>query len=124
MADEKVFMHEGGLQVTSARFITPDKTYALSGITSIGRERIDPSTKPALITCLIGLVVAFVADGAAKIVGVLVLALGVWMFTRLKATHIVVVTSSSSETKAYYSKDEGLVTKAVAALNDAVIHRG
>jgi hypothetical protein len=124
MPDEKVFFQEAGLQVTSARFITPEKTFALSGVTSIGQGRIDPSYKGPLIVGVIGLLVLLAADGAAKIVGLGVLALAVWMFTQLKPTLTVRVTSSSSESNAFSSKDSALVGRVVAALNDAIVHRG
>lgn len=124
MPDEKVFLQEGGLQVTSARLITPDKTFALSGVTSIGRGVIPPSYTGSLLTGGIGLVVALAADGVARLVGLATLALAVWMYTHLKPTHVVRVTSASTETTAYSSTDGDLVGRVVIALNDAIVHRG
>ena len=124
MPEEKVFLEEAGIKVTSARFITPEKTFALSGVTSIGQGRIDPSYKGPLIAGAIGLLVLLAADGAAKIIGLAVLALAVWMFTQLKPTHTILVNTASSEATAWSSKDGATVGRVVAALNDAIIHRG
>ncbi len=33
--EEKIFLNEGGVIVTSARFVVPSQTYAMSGVTSV-----------------------------------------------------------------------------------------
>lgn len=45
MPDEKMFMQEGGVTVTSTRFITPAKTHAMAGITAVSAQekKIDVS---------------------------------------------------------------------------------
>lgn len=124
MPDEKTFFQESGYQVTSARFITPGKTYALSGVTSVHQGRIDASIKPPLIVGGIGLLVLLFANGGAKVLGLAMIALAIWIFTRLKATHTVMITSASGESAAVSSQDGPMVGRVVTAINDAIVHRG
>ena len=124
MPEETTFFQQGGYQVTSARFITPGKTYALSGVTSVHQGRIDASLKPPLVVGAIGVLVLLLASGSGKVLGVLLVGLAIWMFTRLRATHTVVITSASGESEALSSQDGEMVGQVVAAINDAIVHRG
>ncbi|PKP15352.1 MAG: QacE, partial [Bacteroidetes bacterium HGW-Bacteroidetes-22] len=45
MAEEKIFLEEGGIKVTNARFITHGKTHSMGGITSVSSYKIEPSKK-------------------------------------------------------------------------------
>lgn len=122
--DEKVFFDEGNVRVTNARFIVDNHTYAMNGVTSVKTHLTDPDRKGPLGLILAGLVLFFVLDGVAKIVGLAVGGLGVWLLMQQKSTHAVVLNSASGEAQALTSQDEPYIGRVVAALNDALIHRG
>lgn len=66
----------------------------------------------------------FVADGATKIVGLLVAGAGAWLFSQQKSTHSVYLSSASAEVQALSDTDEGFINSVVHALNEALVHRG
>lgn len=51
-------------------------------------------------------------------------AVALWMLNKTKITGTVVLSTSGGEVKALTSEDTGFIQRIVAALNDAIIHRG
>ena len=124
--EEKVFLQEGNIIVTSARFIVPSQTYAMSGITSVKLAEKTPSKAVPLILIFIGLLV-FIGNGLKGegiIAGLISAVPGVIWLMKLKSSHIVALTVSSGEVKALESKDRAFIVNVVNALNEAIIHRG
>ena len=121
--EEKTFLSEGGISVTNARFIAPGQTYAMSGVTAVESFRQDPSRKAPIILAIIG-VLALAGGGTVTVVGLLLIAGAVAMWFLQKPEFQVLLSTASGKGKAFGSSDEAFISKVVAALNDAIVHRG
>jgi hypothetical protein len=123
MAEEKIFLDEGGVSVSNSRMMYDGQTYAMSGVTSVKSFEKKPSRIGPLVLIVIGL--ASLAGGKnAIIVALLLLAGGIFWWIKQKAEYSVLLTSASGETKAYASSDKGFVNKIIDAINNAIVHRG
>ena len=120
--NEKVYFQEGGVTVTKARFIVPDQTYAMSGITSV-KAAIDQPLKGPAILGGVGVLMMFSGDVVAIIFGFLLIAGAILWFIKRKK-HIVVLSTASGEAKAISSDNSSFIGKIIAALNEAIIDRG
>jgi len=113
--------------VTNARFIVGAQTFAMRGITSVqGIETPASYGWPALLS-LLGLLMALgLFSGAIGlgVFGVLILAAGIWLFTRQKPTFAVVLRTAGGEVTAYQSKNRDHIAEIIRALNDAIISHG
>ena len=58
------------------------------------------------------------------IFGLLILAGGFWIFTRLKPTFAVVLRTAGGEVTAYQSKNSDHIAEIIDALNQAIISHG
>lgn len=123
MAEEKVFLNEGGVSVSNSRMTYQGQMYAMSGVTSVKTYEAVPSKKGPIILIIIGL---FMMAGGKNtiVVSLLLLAGGIAWWVMAKSIYSVLLTTASGEAKAYSSKDKDFVSKIVGALNDAIIHRG
>jgi len=160
---EQFFLQESGVTVSQVRFVTPTQTFAMQGITSVGRNASRPSKKGAVGTMLLGAVMALIglilmvggelSGIIAVIIGVVMVALGLRQYLRLKPDHQVVlnasttagtsrtagggmvgsgfavggaVTGSTSQNFviALSSKDGEFINRVVEALNEALVARG
>lgn len=76
------------------------------------------------VALLLGL--ASISDGGwvMALIGAGLIALGIYWLGNLKDEYVIFLKSGSSETKALSSTDQAYIRKIVAALNDAIIHRG
>lgn len=120
-AQEKTFFEQGNVKVTNARFIVPSQTYAMSGITSVKFFTEKPSLLWPIVAFLIALL-ALAGNGNIWSVGV-PLAIGILLLLR-KATHHVVLSSASGETRALASKDKEFISNVISGLNEAIVSRG
>ena len=124
--EEKVFLSEGKVKVTNARFMVPSQTFAMSGITSIKTSKEHPSRTSPIIVIAIG-IGSLAGVKFFPLLALVALALiavgGVWLYLTKTIFHIV-LTSASGETKALSSKDRKWISKVIAALNDSIVHRG
>lgn len=121
---ETVFFDENNVKVTNARFIANNQTYAMSGVTSVRSTMAPAEVKGYLIGIGIGLIMLFALEGAAKLFGVVVAGVAIWLMISAKSTHWVTLVTSAAESRALESKDELFINRVVEALNDAIIHRG
>jgi len=119
--EEKTFLNEGGVTVTSARFIVPAQTYAMSGVTSVKAYREDPSRGGPILLVVIGIVAAL---AGAIFWGALFVVIGVVWGILQKSTHYVVLSSASGEAKALKSENGEFIGRVIGALNDVIVHRG
>ena len=121
---EKIFLSssiEGqSVQVTNARFIVGNQTYAMSGVTSVKAGSQPKKIGGPVILVLLGILL--MAAGSI-LVGVLILALGVFISTLAKATYTVVLSSSSGELTALSGHTEDDIASVVRALNQSIIYR-
>lgn len=119
MAEEKVFLDERGIKVTNARFVTLGKTHSMSGVTAVGSYINKPNRKPPVILAIVGIiVVCFHWFGALLIAGA-----AAWLFLQ-KNSYSVVLSSASGNQDALTDGDADFIQRTVAALNDAIVHRG
>jgi len=121
---EQIFFDQRDVKVTNARFIVHSHTYAMSGVTSVKTAIQPPNRSTAFWVIGIGILIALVADGAAKLLGVAMAAGGIWMLMQLKDLHLVFLSSASGEVQALSDPDEGFIRSVVNALNDSLVHRG
>lgn len=120
-AQETTFFEQGNVKVTNARFIVPSQTYAMSGITSVKFF----TEKPGLLWPIVAFVIALLAlvgNGNIWSVGI-PLIIGIVLVLR-KATHHVVLSSASGETRALASKDKDFISNVINGLNQAIVSRG
>ena len=120
--NEKVYLEEGGVTVTKARFIVPAQTHAMSGITSV-KAAVDQPLKGPAILGGIGVLMMFAGEVGAVILGLLLIAGAILWFIKGKK-HIVVLSSASGEAKAISSNNSDFIVRIIAALNEAIIDRG
>ncbi len=121
--DERIFLEEGGVKVTSARFIVPAQTYAMSGITSV-KSKVEPAKRGGpIIVGIVGLCSLFTGVGGIVIGAILIVAAVLWWKAQ-KGEYHVLLHSSSGEAKALSSKDESFIGRVVVALNDSIVARG
>lgn len=120
-AQERMFFEQGNVKVTNARFIVPSQTYAMSGITSVKFFTEKPGLLWPIVAFLIALL-ALAGNGNIWSVGV-PLVIGILLLLR-KATHHVVLSSASGETRALASKDKEFISNVINGLNEAIVSRG
>lgn len=124
--EETVFLNEGGVKVTNARFIVPKQTFAMSAITSIRTSKQKQARSGPMF---------MIAAGIASLAGikfflffifialVLIAAGSIWLHKKRTIFHIVLMTSSGEE-KALASQDGKWIKKVIDALNDSIVFRG
>lgn len=126
MIEEKIFMQQGGVTVTSTRFITPIKTHAMAGITAVSaqKKKIDASWAVSLI--IAGLIFAISDWKGSSNLGMVLLVAGlVWLaILFFNKTYVVRIESASSHSDALESRNKAFILNVVAALNEAIVHRG
>ena len=119
------------VQVTQARFVVGEQTFAMAGITSVRHKVVKRSKVGALLG--LGLGLAFLILGtqtpitgqAVSVLGVILLIIGtIALGYALQEQHTVALTTASGETTSIVSKDRGSITSIVSALNEAIIARG
>jgi hypothetical protein len=121
---EETLLEAGGVTVSTARFIVPGQTYAMSGVTSVKSLIDKPSKKGPIILIIIGLLMLFAGSAGPVILGLVIAGLGVAWLISQKPTYIVVLSSASGETKALTSKDGAFVATVIEAVNRAIVARG
>lgn len=125
---ERIFLDEGGVKVTQARFMVPGQTYAMSGVTSVAAHKENPSKRWPILLIVLGGLAAMIGLGQTEIVtiivGIVVLAVGILWLRALRPTYHVLLRSASGEARALSSKDREWVERVVKALNDAIVVRG
>lgn len=126
MPDEKMFMQEGGVTVTSTRFITPAKTHAMAGITAVSAQekKIDASWSITLM--IVGAILTFSNWGGSSTFGIILLLVGLLWLAILffNKTYVVRAESASGHSDALESKNKDFILSVVAALGEAIVYRG
>ena len=116
---EQVFLREGDLMVTKARFVTPGQTFAMSGITAVRTGVASPNRTGPWILIGVGVCLLCVYGlGIFAIIGGII-----WM-VKQKPEYVVYLASASGESDAYSSKDQDFVRRDADALNEAIVARG
>ncbi|MNG64365.1 hypothetical protein D3C79_226050 [compost metagenome] len=111
--------------VTNARFIVGSNTYAMSGITSVKKNKIPANRTPGLVMIVIGAIVLYAVQSVGwKAFGGFLLLSGFGAFIMEKPKYVVTICSSSTETKALENSDESYIDAVISALNTSIIKRG
>lgn len=132
MADEHVFLNDGGLYVSNTRIVLTGTTYATANITSVAK-RFTPASKGCAVTLVVfgilgcfGVLANF--DGfeslVALVLGALIVAAGVAWLKSLKPTYHIVLASASGEVQGLSSKDGDLIDQVIGAITSAITYRG
>jgi hypothetical protein len=119
--DEQLFFDQGGIKVSNARFIVHGQTYAMNGVTSVKQGVNPPSRGGPLLIGLIGLFFLIIGK---YVIGVIAAVLAIFWWTQQKSEWLVVLSSSSGETKALRSHDQTFISSVIDALNNSIVHRG
>ena len=119
--EEQTFLNEQNIRVTSARFMLPQQTYAISGITSVKNSKESPN----YLLPFIFIVVAIIClTNEAGIAALIFAALAIALFIGLKPKFHVALFTSGGEIKAYTSTDGAHIARVVEAINNAIVARG
>ncbi|MBN8806778.1 MAG: hypothetical protein J0I47_00855 [Sphingomonas sp.] len=121
---EDIFYETPDVKVTNARFIVANQTYAMNGVTSVKNITIPPNRTGAIIAIVVGLLLLVSGSAGVKVLGIAIIALGIFLIVNAKAEHVVVLHSASGETQALRSTDEQHIRDVIGALNDSLVHRG
>lgn len=119
--DEKTFFEHEDVKVTNSRFISGTQTFAMSNVTSVKALTERPSRVFGVITVMFGLLMALYGQIA---VGVLIAAAaGAFLYFQ-KTTYHIMLNTSGGETSALKTHQLDYITQVVAAINNAIVHRG
>lgn len=118
--DEKTFFEYEDVRVTSARFISGSHTYAMSNITSVKAFEAKPKRIGGIIVLIIGLAIAI----NTPVVGLIIAAIAAYYLYQQKTMYHVMLATAGGETSALKTHQREYLDKVVAALNQAIIHRG
>jgi hypothetical protein len=135
---EPAFLNEGGVAVTKTRFMVHAQTYALANITSVSAARIPAKRGGAQFWVFLGVVVSALALFALckasretwlvclcwLIGGLTIAGVAFSILKNLQDSYVVVLNTAGNETKALTSRDQGFISRVVAALNTAIVARG
>lgn len=134
MADEKIFLNEASVFVSNSRVVIAGTTYSLANLTSVRKGKTPPNRGCALVLITLGSFTVLVSLGVlledvgngtlTLVIGGVAGGLGLLWFRSVKPTFHVVTASSSGETQALSSMDEGLIDRVVHAISEAVVYRG
>lgn len=123
---ERTFFSEGDTLVTNARLVSNGHTYAIAGVTSV-KAVVEPAKSTGVGWAILGALVLLIALlngwGVGIILGALALVLGILVARSQKPTHHLVLHSSSGEVRAISSQDGAVVSRILAAVNNAIISR-
>lgn len=118
--EEKTFFEYEGVKVTNARFVVDHQTFAMSNITSVSTAQEHPSRVWPILFIIAGLVLCL----TVPVLGVFLICIGaLWMWQQKSKYHVMLKTSGG-EAKALTSHQKDYISKVVAALNNAIVHRG
>jgi len=121
---EQTFFNQNGISVTNARVVIGGQTYAMSGITSVRSIEERPSRKGPIILGIVGIIIMFVGELSAIILGLILAGIAIAWFIAKKPTYFVGLVTASGESRALSSKDADYISKIVNAINEAIIARG
>jgi RsiW-degrading membrane proteinase PrsW (M82 family) len=135
VGDEHVFLSEGNIYISNTKVVLYGTTYATANITSVTKRFTPPSKGCAITLVVFGVLAVLAMLGSFKaaeagqgigaiIVAALILGAGILWLRALKPTYHVVLASASGEREGLSSKDNSLVDRVVAAITDAITHRG
>lgn len=128
---ETTLYNRAEVQITSLRAVFGAKTYAISNITSVEGQKIEPSGCMPIglslaggLLVMVGVVQALDGEFGTLAFGLLLLIPGIAIYRSAKPSFAVNITTSAGEVKAYTSNDWETIRQIVEALNNAIIQKG
>ena len=118
--EEKTFFQYEGVQVTNARFVVDGQTFAMNNVTSVKPLEKKPNRLGPVILVVLGLLPAINGEYG----GLLVSLIGAVWFALQKTVYHVMLHTAGGETSALKTYQREYLDKVVAALNNAIVHRG
>lgn len=96
----------------------------MNGVTSVKQAVNWPSRFWPIVITIVGLLAMLGGSAGSITFGILLLVAAVIWWTQQKTEWLVVLSSSSGETRALASQDQGFIQGVIEALNQSIIHRG
>ena len=125
---ERVFLQEGHVSVSSARFVVGAQTYPMANVSSVKAFASPPNVTLQVLMLLAAIVwtISILARSAwgELFFSVALLVLGIVLLKVAKTTHPVALTTSAGEVRPVSAYDKAYIDRIVAALNQAVVSRG
>jgi len=116
---------EGDVIVTNIRAIIGPKTYAMSGVTSVGIAHMPTTLNQILGLIFVGfMVVMFGPANKAISFGLALVICFLLYYFLFRARYAVALVTASGEQKVLISRSKSLIAAIVAALEHAIIARG
>jgi hypothetical protein len=119
--EERVFFEYGDVKVTSARFINGGQTYAMNNVTSVKPYEKKPSRLIGIVVLLAG--IGIMAE-SSFITGLLIALAAAFYLYQQKTIYHILLSTSAGETTALVTYQRNYLNEVIAALNDAIVHRG
>lgn len=119
--EERTFFEYEDVKVTNARFISGGQTFAMNNVTSVKPFEKKPSRLAGILIFVFGLII--MAKSSLMIGFLIVAAAGFYLYKQKTVYHILLSTSAG-ETKALVTYQRDYLNRVIAALNDAIVHRG
>lgn len=118
--DEKTFFEYDDIKVTNARFISGSQTYVMSNVTSVKAFEEKPNRLGGIFALLIGLATSL----SNTDIGLLIMGAAAFYLYQQKTVYHVMLATAGGETSALKTHQREYLSKVVAALNEAIVHRG
>ncbi|GGR12205.1 DUF6232 family protein [Deinococcus ruber] len=119
---ETIFFEDAGIKVTNSRFMTHGQTYALGGITSVSRLVEKPKRLIPVLIFFAGLATFGVSNSV--FLPLIFIAIAVFIWISQKPKYVVMIRNASGDSRTLVDPNLTRVNKVIAALNDAIVHRG
>jgi hypothetical protein len=123
---EHEFFNQGGVRVTTSLLaLSGNRTFAMSGVTSVRMWPRAPKRRLPLALFIVSLILCIGVHGVGGklFFGLLAIAGLAWAYS-LKPTYILSLHTASGETQALADKNRQWISGIVDALNKCIIHRG
>jgi len=126
--EEKTYLKDDTVQITSSRAILSGKTYSIANITSVGMQKKEVSGCGPGLFIFIGVILVVVSftnqiSFGTLAAGLIAIAIAVFTMRSAKPTYVIQVASASGEIKALESEDETYIESVLTALNDAIAQK-
>lgn len=121
---EVIYFEKDSIKVTNSRVLVDGKTYALSGITSVGLVEQKPNRLLPIALMVVGFLFAK-SNPNASIWHFMAVTMpfAIWLLVQ-RSKFVVQISSASGESKALVSRKREYVRGVVEAINGAIVARG
>lgn len=119
--EERTFFEYEDVKVTNARFISGGQTFAMNNVTSVKPFEKKPDRLAGILILVIGLTIL---AKSSFMVGFLIATAAAYYLFQQKTVYHILLSTSAGETKALVTYQRDYLNRVIAALNDAIVHRG